>query len=179
MSAHSLEVFTSLEAVRKESSMLKEEIFQAADLCVVGNVNRDMRLAPLAAGDHLFEDGETTVGMGLGNRGRRRRKQRLRGGGTWGTRGTPRQDRGRQPRRAAGETLVRHGVHAHLTKSAACATGTSVAVSFTTGHRHFISSLPNNESLAFEDLPLATLDRIHPPVSRRCLVLCPHAAGRQ
>jgi sugar/nucleoside kinase (ribokinase family) len=138
--------------------MLKEEIFQAADLSVVGNINRDVRLAPIEAGGYLFEDGETsvewtseTVGGGGANSacaaaalGARVGLLAKIGADSLG--------------RRLEETLVRHGVHAHLAKSAACATGTSVNVSFTTGHRHFISSLPNNESLAFEDLDLAALD---------------------
>ena len=37
-------------------------------------------------------------------------------------------------------------------------TGTSIALSFTNGHRHFLSCLPNNESLRLEDLDLAGLD---------------------
>jgi len=138
--------------------MLKEEIFQAADLCVVGNINRDVRLAPLEADDCLFEDGETTVEW---------TSESVGGGGAnsacaaaaLGARAGLLAKMGADSLgRRLEETLVRHGVHAHLTKSTACATGTSVAVSFTSGHRHFISSLPNNESLAFEDLPLAALE---------------------
>jgi sugar/nucleoside kinase (ribokinase family) len=138
--------------------VLKEETFQTADLCVVGNVNRDIRLAPLAAGDYLFQDGETTVdwttetvGGGGANAacaaaalGARVALLAKTGADSLGQR--------------LEETLLRHGVCAHLTKFAGCATGTSVNLSFITGHRHFISSLPNNESLAFEDLPLAALE---------------------
>jgi sugar/nucleoside kinase (ribokinase family) len=139
--------------------MLTEEIFQAANLCVVGNVNRDVRLAPLAPGEHLFQDGETTVEW---------TSETVGGGGAnsacaaaaLGARvGLLAKIGADNLGRRLEETLVRHGVNAHLTKSAACATGTSVNVSFTSGHRHFISSLPNNESLAFEDLQLAALDR--------------------
>jgi hypothetical protein len=39
--------------------MLNEAIFKTAKLCVVGNINRDFKTAPLRAGSHLFEDGET------------------------------------------------------------------------------------------------------------------------
>ena len=41
--------------------MLNEAIFKTAKLCVVGNINRDFKTAPLRAGAHLFEDGETSV----------------------------------------------------------------------------------------------------------------------
>ena len=138
--------------------MLKEEIFQTADLCVVGNINRDIRLAPLAAGDYLFADGETTVewtSETIGGGGANSACAAAALGARVGLLAKTGDD---GLGRRLEETIVRHGVHAHLTKSAACATGTSVAVSFTSGHRHFISSLPNNESLAFEDVPLAALD---------------------
>jgi sugar/nucleoside kinase (ribokinase family) len=142
----------------RNSSMLKEEIFQSANLCVVGNINRDIRLAPIEEGEYLFHDGETsvpwtaeTVGGGGANSacaaaalGARVGLIAKTGADSLGKR--------------LEETLTRHGVSAHLAKSATCATGTSVNVSFTTGHRHFVSSLPNNESLAFEDLPLAALE---------------------
>jgi sugar/nucleoside kinase (ribokinase family) len=137
--------------------MQKEDILQTANLCVVGNLNRDIRLAPLPAGDYLFEDGETpvawtseTVGGGGANSacaaaalGARVGLLAKVGADSLGQR--------------LEETLVRHGVTAHLAKSAACVTGTSVNLTFTTGHRHFVSSLPNNESLALEDLDLAAL----------------------
>ena len=138
--------------------MLKEEIFQAANLCVVGNINRDVRLAPLEAGDYLFEDGETTVewtSESVGGGGANSACAAAALGARVGLLAKMGAD---SLGRRLEETLVRHGVHAHLTKSTACATGTSVAVSFTSGHRHFISSLPNNESLAFDDLPLAALE---------------------
>ncbi len=139
--------------------MLKEEIFQAANLCVVGNVNRDLRLAPLAAGDHLFEDGETTVEWASETVGGGGANSACAGAALGARVGLLAKIGADNLGGRLEETLARHGVHAHLTKSAACATGTSVNVTFTTGHRHFISSLPNNESLAFEDLQLAALDR--------------------
>ena len=37
-------------------------------------------------------------------------------------------------------------------------TGTTVALGITNRHRHFLSCLPNNESLRFEDLDLSALD---------------------
>lgn len=133
--------------------MLKEEIFQAADLCVVGNLNRDVRLAPLEAGVYLFEDGETTVKWTTETVGGGGANSACAAAALGARVGLLAKTGADSLGRRLEETLVRHGVHTHLARSAACATGTSVAVSFTTGHRHFISSLPNNESLAFEDLP--------------------------
>lgn len=35
--------------------------FAAASLCVIGNLNRDLRIALVAPGSYLFQDGETSV----------------------------------------------------------------------------------------------------------------------
>ena len=40
---------------------LSDEVFKTANLCVVGNINRDIKLAPIQAGPHIFEDGETPL----------------------------------------------------------------------------------------------------------------------
>src|SRR5271157_124853 len=41
--------------------MLDEQSFRTADLCIVGNINRDVRISPIPADDYLFADGETSV----------------------------------------------------------------------------------------------------------------------
>ena len=41
--------------------MPAERLFEGTSLCVVGNINRDVKTAPLHAGEHLFRDGETSV----------------------------------------------------------------------------------------------------------------------
>jgi sugar/nucleoside kinase (ribokinase family) len=137
--------------------MLNEQVFQSSSLCVVGNLNRDIRLSPLVAGEYLFEDGETpvdwiaeTVGGGATNSacaaaalGARVALLAKVGADGLG--------------RLLEEILVRHGVKANLARSAGLVTGTSVNLTFTTGHRHFVSALPNNESLTLEDLDLSTL----------------------
>ena len=41
--------------------MLDESIFRSATLCVVGNINRDIKTAPLLPGDYIFRDGETSI----------------------------------------------------------------------------------------------------------------------
>jgi sugar/nucleoside kinase (ribokinase family) len=41
--------------------MLDESVFRGAKLCVVGNINRDIKTAPLRTGDYLFADGETAI----------------------------------------------------------------------------------------------------------------------
>jgi sugar/nucleoside kinase (ribokinase family) len=57
------------------------------------------------------------------------------------------------------EALRQQGVEPHLRRDAAAPTGTSINLVYDTGHRHFLSCLPNNESLAFEDLDLSVLRR--------------------
>jgi hypothetical protein len=42
-------------------SMTTAAPFAAASLCVAGNLNRDLRIAPVAPGGYLFQDGETSV----------------------------------------------------------------------------------------------------------------------
>ena len=137
---------------------LNHEVFKSANLCVVGNINRDVKLAPVAPGNYLFEDGETpvewtseSVGGGGANSACAAAALGARVGflGKVGTDGLGQR---------LEEVLVRHGVTAHLNRSAACMTGTSVNLAFTDGHRHFLSSLPNNEALSFKDLDLKALD---------------------
>ena len=41
--------------------MLNESVFTTESLFVVGNINRDVKTAPLRPGSHLFEDGEDSV----------------------------------------------------------------------------------------------------------------------
>src|SRR5262250_3424748 len=42
--------------------MLSEKLFEAGRLCVVGNINRDIKTAPLAGSERLLNDGETPAG---------------------------------------------------------------------------------------------------------------------
>jgi len=138
--------------------MLTENSLCESSLCVVGNINRDLKASPIPASDRLFNDGETsvdwlaeTIGGGgansacaaaalgahvslmakIGNDGLADRLSR---------------------------TLQSHRVTDCLTRSAGVATGTSLALSFTTGHRHFLSCNPSSRSLTLADLDLSALD---------------------
>lgn len=138
--------------------MLDETVFRGARLCAVGSICRDVKTAPLAAGEHLFRDGETptefiieSVGGGAANSamaaarlGADVRFAGKVGDDSLGTR--------------LEQALQRHGVKTFLRRDPAVRTGSSVALSFTNGCRHFLSSQPNNYSLAFADLDLAMLD---------------------
>lgn len=131
--------------------------FLAARLCVVGNLNRDLRTAFTAPWCGILQDGETSVpfirettGGGGANTacaaalGARVAFLCKIGDDATGNR--------------LGDALRRHGVEPKLARDQAISTGTSNLV-FDTGQRHFISCLPNNESLAFGDLDPSVLPR--------------------
>jgi len=138
--------------------MLDGRSFSAANICIVGNINRDIRTNPIAPGSYLFTDGETSVTSITETVG---------GGGAnsalaAATLGARVAFVGRVGADWLGDrlehTLTSQGISAHLKKVFGCPTGTSVNLTFTNGHRHFLSSLPNNASLAFEDLDLSALE---------------------
>ena len=137
--------------------MPAESAFSNARLCVVGNVNRDIKTAPFVSGQYLFADGETSIPAVY---------ETIGGGGAisaavaaaLGARcdfvGQVGDDRlGLQ----LAEALTRTGVRCHLRRAPGLATGTTVNLVFTNGARHFLSCHPNNRSLRFEDLDLSTL----------------------
>jgi sugar/nucleoside kinase (ribokinase family) len=127
-------------------------------LCVVGNVNRDVKVHGVPELPGLFQDGETSVPLitetiggggansacaaaGLGSSVRFLAKVGA----------DPLADRLRQ-------ALERHGVRTVFACDRGLLTGTTVALGYDTGQRHFLSCLPNNEVLEFEDLDLSALD---------------------
>lgn len=135
--------------------MLTEELFKTGRLCVVGNINRDVKTAPFAAGHGLLRDGETpvraiweTIGGGGANSAFAAAALGARVAflGKVGT--DPLGDR-------LQAMLGEHGILAKLARDAKHATGTSLALMYADGQRHFVSCQPNNASLRFEDLDLA------------------------
>ena len=134
-----------------------------------GNLNRDLRIAPVTPADSLFRDGETSVPFIVETTG---------GGGAnsacaAAALGAKVAFLGKVGCDSLGlrleEALQRQGIATHLKHDPATTTGTSINLVYNSGHRHFISCLPNNESLAFEDLDLSVSAGLHPPVPRRCL----------
>jgi len=132
--------------------------FSGASVCVVGNINRDVKLTGIPVSEALFRDGETPV-QGV--------SETIGGGGAnsacvAAALGARVHFVGKIGADALGERLreamEKSGVRARLACDARHATGTSIALGYSTGHRHFLSSLPNNESLSFADLDLAALD---------------------
>jgi sugar/nucleoside kinase (ribokinase family) len=141
----------------KAPEMLDQQSFRTADLCVVGNINRDVRISPIPAGDYLFADGETSVAAVTETAG---------GGGAnsafaAAALGARVAFLGRVGNDWLGDRLERaltsHGITPYLKRVPGCPTGTSVNLTFTSGRRHFLSCLPNNSGLAFEDLDLSAL----------------------
>jgi 2-dehydro-3-deoxygluconokinase len=137
--------------------MLDESAFKQSSLCVVGNLNRDVKAAPLRPGKGLFHDGETSVSYV---------SETIGGGGansalTASSLGAQVAFLGKVGDDGLGgrldRTLHRHGVHSHLARDKAHPSGTSIALSFENGHRHFISCLPASRALTFSDLDLQAM----------------------
>src|SRR6266446_949227 len=137
--------------------MLNEAIFKTAKLCVVGNINRDFKTAPLRAGAHLFEDGETSVAA---------IHETIGGGGAnsaaaAASLGAEASFVGQVGVDAVGErleqTMTRAGVRCHLYRNSATPTGATLNLVYDNGRRHFLSCHPNNAALSFEHLDLHAL----------------------
>lgn len=133
-------------------------LFAGAPVCIVGNVNRDVKVTGVPSSPALLQDGETSVAAiaeTIGGGGANSACAAVALGGRVRFMGKVGADLLGQRLQAA---LERHGVETHLAKDAVSATGTTAALGFQNGHRHFLSCLPNNRSLRFEDLDLSTLD---------------------
>src|SRR6266550_1414924 len=139
--------------------MLTERAFKAGSLCVVGNLNRDVKAAPMEAGAHLFHDGETPVSQVVETVG---------GGGAnsacaAASLGAAITFLGRLGADGLGDRLERtlreQGIVSQFARDTANASGTSIALSFENGHRHFISCLPSCRAMTFRDLKLAAMTR--------------------
>jgi len=138
--------------------MLDESVFRGSRLCVVGSICRDLRTAPLAPGKHLLEDGETptdhiveTIGGGAANSAVAAAGlgAEVRFAGKVGDDAL-----GRQLERM----LVDRGVRSFVRRDPGVVTGSSLALTFTTGHRHFICCQPNNYTLSYDDIDLSILE---------------------
>jgi sugar/nucleoside kinase (ribokinase family) len=138
-------------------AMSDEALFKAGRLCVVGNVNRDIKVVGLRPSPALFDDGETpgreiieTIGGGGAN-----------SACAAAALGARTVFLGKVGTDALGQRLIevmrRHGVDVRVAQDSRHATGTTIALGFDTGTRHFISCLPNNEALTYEDLDLPGL----------------------
>lgn len=137
--------------------MLNESVFTTESLFVVGNINRDVKAAPLRCKEDLFEDGEDSVAWiteTIGGGGANAAAAAAGLGARVAFAGKIGADSlGRRLR----DALIARGVAVHLREDPGRATGTSINLSFESGHRHILSCLPNNESLSIEDVDLDAL----------------------
>jgi sugar/nucleoside kinase (ribokinase family) len=139
--------------------MLTEDQLKTGKLCVVGNINRDIKSAALEAGERLLRDGETpvsTIFETIGGGGANTACAAASLGAQVTFLGKIGADRLGDRLQA---TLVRHGVSVRLKRDPEVASGNSLALTYTNGQRHFISCQPNNDSLTFEDLDLSALEK--------------------
>lgn len=130
--------------------------FRGRRLCVVGNLNRDLRTAPIRPGPGLFGDGETSTEF----------VREIPGGG--GTNSALFATQlGAKVRLVAkvgadqlGVQLAREvrrlGVRPFLALDNRNPTGTSINLVYTTGRRHFVSALQCC-AIAFDEIDLAAL----------------------
>jgi sugar/nucleoside kinase (ribokinase family) len=138
--------------------MLDESIFRGTRLCVVGSICRDLRTAPISPGEHLFHDGETPTGQILDTIGGGAANSALAAAGL----GADVRFAGKVGDDPLGTQLEKiladRKVRSFVRRDPAVSTGSSLALNYTTGHRHFICWQPNNYTLAYSDLDPAVLD---------------------
>lgn len=132
--------------------------FRGSSLCVVGNVNRDIKTSPFPATDQVLLDGESSVETII---------ETIGGGGAnsaciAAALGATTLFVGKVGADSLGQrlerTLSRQGVRTHLALDRRGPTGTSLALNYVNGQRHFVSSLPASQSFQFDDIDLTALN---------------------
>ena len=132
--------------------MPDESVFRGGRLCVVGNICRDVKIAPIAPTERLLQDGETPTNAIV---------ETIGGGGAnsalfAAALGAEVCFAGKLGADALGErlkqALLERGVKPLVRHDAATPTGSSVVLGYTSGCRHFISHQPNNDSLRDSDI---------------------------
>lgn len=147
--------------LRRHEGMPDHTAMRGRRLCVVGNLNRDLRTAPIAPDTRLFLDGETSTGF---------IHETLGGGGTNSALfaaqlGAKVRLVAKVGRDALGDELQRQArrqrIRTFLARDRANPTGTSINLVYDTGHRHFVSCLPSS-AITFEEInPAALRGREH------------------
>lgn len=132
-------------------------LLRASSLFIVGNLNRDIKPGPISPGAYLFKDGETSVES---------IRETIGGGGA--NSACAAAALGAKVALAAKvgdddlgvklhKRLRKHGVLTYLSRDRRRPTGTSVNLVFEDSGRHFLSHLPNNAALAWQDLDPSAL----------------------
>jgi sugar/nucleoside kinase (ribokinase family) len=148
----------AMDAVRKGERMTTPSpvAISTSPIAVVGNLNLDYRTSPILAGSEVMSDGETTVGE----------IYETLGGGGANTAVAAARLEGRVHLcacvgddalgRRLEDNLVSMGIVARLGKKAQ-PTGRSIALTWDTHQRHFLSCLPSSAELSEADIDLASL----------------------
>lgn len=128
----------------------------SAPIAVVGNINLDIKTTLIPASSEILQDGETAVEdvyESLGGGGTNIAVAAARLGGTVHFGGCVGSDTlGKRLETA----LSSFGVVPHL-KCKPGVTGRSINLIWNNHHRHFVSCLPNNRALTFEDIDFSAL----------------------
>jgi sugar/nucleoside kinase (ribokinase family) len=147
--------------------MLDESALAQGSLIVVGNINRDVKTSPISGGAAILSDGETaaeSITETIGGGGANAAFAAAALGGRVAFMGKVGDD---ELGRRLQARLEKSGILARLVRDRENPTGTSIALAYDSGHRHFISHLPSSRTLRFEDLDL----------SGRCVAGVPPACG--
>ena len=138
--------------------MLDETVFRGSRLCVVGNICRDVKTAPLCAGRAPLPRRRDADGFHCGNDRRRRGQQRVVCGRARRGSAVCRQGGRRCPGHKARASLARPGRRVVCPpRPRTCRRAVPWSSAYTNGCRHFISHQPNNYTLSFSDIDLALL----------------------
>src|SRR5437870_13833630 len=126
--------------------MLNETVFQGANICVIGNINRDIKCAPFRPSAQLFDDGETSLNSII---------ETIGGGGAnsacaAASLGAQVAFLGKVGADALGDRLertpVQHGVKARLARDCQHPTGTPINPTLHNAHPPSVSCLPNHDT---------------------------------
>jgi sugar/nucleoside kinase (ribokinase family) len=138
-----------------------EEDIRAARLCVVGNLNRDLRTAPLPGTARLLRDGETSAESVVETLGGGGANSAVSAAGLGADVAFVARVGDDALGRRLEATLEERGVRPYLVRSSDAPTGTSLALAYRSGERHFVSCLPSSRQLRDEDVPEAALEGQH------------------
>jgi sugar/nucleoside kinase (ribokinase family) len=134
--------------------MLDESALAQGSLIVVGNINRDVKTSPISGGAAILSDGETaaeSITETIGGGGANAAFAAAALGGRVAFLGKVGDD---ELGRRLQARLEKSRILARLVRDRDNPTGTSIALAYDSGHRHFISHLPSSRTLRFEDLDL-------------------------
>lgn len=126
-------------------------------ICIVGNINRDIKVIDLQAAESLLRDGETKAGMILETIGGGAANSAAIAASLGAETVLIAKTGDDEIADALEASLNRRGVACRIHRTPELKTGSTINLAFDNGERHFISCHPNNEALAFDSLDLSDL----------------------